>query len=222
MRLGILGGTFNPVHQGHLMVAEQIREDFQLELVLFIPSAVPPHKHRPPESPRHRLAMVRLAVEGNPFFAASDLEVTRGGNSWSVDTLRDLRRLHPSATLFFIIGADAFREVSSWREAPALFGLADFILAARPGPAGGDPLRHLPPGVTPTGTWEEGPGGRRCPLSGGGFLHLSRATSTEVSSSQIRERVRQGRTIRYLVPDAVREYILREGLYRNPPRKEHP
>lgn len=212
MRLGVFGGTFDPVHLAHLIAAERLREEARLDRVLFVPSSTPPHRGAPHASAAHRLAMVEAAVSAHPGFEACDLEVRRGGRSYSVDTLRELARLHPGARLEFILGLDAFAEISSWREAEALFGLAGFLVMPRPGHEETDLVSCLPAGLRA--------GARRSSssvwlLEGGGVITLAEVPRLEISASDIRRRLAAGRSVRYLVPEAVRLYIEREGLYRS-------
>jgi nicotinate-nucleotide adenylyltransferase len=190
MKLGILGGTFNPVHLGHLLIAQDALEQLGLDRVLFIPAATPPHKT--PDrlaAGKHRWAMVQLAIRGNRQFAADNLELRRGGRSYSVDTLTILRRRQPDAEFYFIIGADSLPELHRWRAIHRLARLCQFAVAARPG-CGIRPPRAPVRWVTVAG--------HPC----------------AISSTEIRERVASGRSIRYLVPEMVRRYILVNGLYR--------
>jgi nicotinate-nucleotide adenylyltransferase len=189
MKVGILGGSFNPVHHGHLLTAVRAAEEAGLDRVLLMPTAVSPLKGRDALAPaKDRLAMVRAAVKGHPLLEASDLEIRRGGVSYSVDTLRELRR-RTAARLYWIVGADAFRLVPRWREAPEVGRLASFIVLPRPG----EEIRRIP-GVR--------------------ALVLRRAPQVEISSTEIRRRLAAGRPVRYLVPEAVEAYLRRKGLYR--------
>lgn len=196
-KIGVLGGTFNPVHFGHLTLAQDALEQFDLDRVLFVPCARPPHKKPDRLAPaRHRLAMLRAAIKGKKGFGVSTVELGRGGVSYSVDTLGELRRRWPGARFYFIIGADTLSELHLWRRIGELLRLCEFVTMRRPGfvfPKGrlglGDP-------------W---PGRLRANLFKG---HL-----VDVSSSDIRRRVREGRGIRRLVPAAVERYILKNGLY---------
>lgn len=190
MRFGILGGSFNPVHHGHLIIATRAAEALKLDRVLLIPTAVSPLKAAGDlASPRDRLAMVRLAVRGNPLLQASDLEVRRGGTSFTVDTLRALRR-GLDGEFVLILGADAARLLPQWRSIEEVRRLARVVVVGRGG------LR--PPGKTPKVSKEAIVG---VPL-------------LEISSTDIRERVRRGLPIRYLVPEAVERFIRRKRLYR--------
>lgn len=213
-RIGVLGGTFDPIHLGHLRAAEEVAEALELERVLLVPSAQPPHKSRDRGSlapGAQRLAWVEAACAGNPRLLACDLEVMRGGASYTVDTLRALAPSGAAARPVFIIGSDAFAELGSWREPKQLFALADFAVMARPGTPGcladwiPEPLR---------GDFELEPGGDAAlHRATGGSLRAVPIPALAISSSEIRERVRRGRSIRYLVPEAVRRDIEASGIY---------
>ena len=202
MRLGVMGGTFDPIHIGHLVAAEEARAQFELEKVVFVPSARPPHKTDVPHSHEaDRLRMVELAVSGNRFFEVSNLELVRSGLSYTIDTLRELHRAYGAGTeLFFVTGADAIMEILTWKSSENLLSEAVFIAATRPGyPL--EKLRQSLPEKNSEGT-----------------SALSRVYSMEVpalaiSSTDIRDRAARGRPFRYLVTDAVWEYIVENGLY---------
>lgn len=190
MKLGIFGGTFNPIHMGHLLIAEAAAEALELDRIIFIPCATPPHKHpRMLAEARHRLRMVKLAIQGNPRFGCSDIEVRRGGPSYSVETLRQLRHAMPRGKFYFLIGADSLRELHKWREAAELARLCEFICVARPGEQARAKLRGL-------------------------RVHKLPGHPADISSSDIRERLARGASIRYLVPEIVQRYIHKTGLYR--------
>ena len=191
-RIGLFGGTFDPPHAGHLAIAEWARERLRLDRVLFVPAGTPPHKRgRRRSSAKARVAMTRLAVRGNPAFRASTLEVRRAGPSFTVDTLRDLRLAFPGARLYLIMGEDSLDDFRTWHEPGAIVALATLAVAQRPGRPR---PRHPSRGVV----WLDNPG-------------------LDLSSSGIRARVRAGRSVRYLVPDAVAAYIARRRLYRRGP-----
>lgn len=187
MKLGILGGSFNPIHHAHLVIATRVAEALALDRVLFVPTAISPLKPtREQASPEERWAMVRAAIRGNPLFEASDLEIRRGGTSYTIDTLRALRRRHPQKPCL-IVGADAARLLPRWRAIEEVKRLATFAIVARPGHRTGPGLpKH----------------------------HRVEVPLLEISSTEIRERVRRGLSIRYLVPDAVERHVRRKGLYR--------
>lgn len=198
-RIGLLGGTFNPIHLGHLSLAEQAREKLRLDKMIFIPTNLPPHKrNKGLTSAEERLDMVSLAIKSHPCFLVSNAEIMRGGLSYSVDTAREFKRRFPQAQLYFIVGADFLKEISTWKDLPRLKRICKFVVAHRPGYPFTPPLRS-----------------RRA-----GFEGLSRnmqaikITPLDISSTGIRKRIKTKKSIRYLVPEEVRSYILRKRLYR--------
>lgn len=200
-RIGILGGSFNPVHSGHLVLAQDALEQFGLARVVFVPAAQPPHKPSPGLAPASdRLEMLRLAVSGDARFEVSDIELQRGGVSYTVDTLRQFREQRPGAPLSFIIGGDTLRELHTWREIYTVLDLADLVTVARPGFRSDDlneaTLRLRDP-------WP-----RRL------AANVATGHLIEISSTDVRARVARGQSIRYLVPAAVEQYILSRALYR--------
>lgn len=213
MRLGILGGTFNPFHLGHLRSAAEVREQLDLDRVLFVPASRPPHKSDPDlASFTHRHNMVRLAVWDNPAFEASDVEDRRPGASYTIDTLKVLRERY-GPELYFMVGLDAFLEIDTWHRAPELFDAAHFAVFSRPEydpGALGDFLAGLDLGFKAhgrEGAWRR-PGGRTvrfCPV-----------TQVDVSGHDLRRRLAAGLSVDYLVPRPVRDYLLYHQLYRVP------
>ena len=197
-RLGILGGTFDPIHMGHLITAEIVRVSAALDEIIFIPAARPPHKENKGEAPAEdRLLMVQCAVEGNPAFSVSDIELRREGPSYTVDTIAALSEQLGDAELFFITGADAMNDLYRWHDPVRLLHSCTFIVAARQGVELDE--SRLAEQFSP----EQRSRIRIVPTP-----HL------EISSTVIRARVRAGRSIRYLVPRAVELYIEERGLYR--------
>lgn len=192
-RVGFFGGTFDPVHHGHLIVAQDVLCELSLDVVYFIPASVPPHKtHRKTSPERHRLAMIELAIQGNPSFASSDIEIRRGGVSYTVDTVDTFRREYGSdAELFFLLGSDNLADIETWRTPGKLVELCTLVAMKRPG--------YESP-VIPD--WLEG------------HTVDVDVTSVDISAHAIRERVKRGIPVHYLVPPAVVEYIERENLYR--------
>jgi nicotinate-nucleotide adenylyltransferase len=212
MRIGILGGTFNPIHLAHLRSAEEVREAQRLDRVLFVPSARPPHKPAGGLAPpAHRLAMVRLAIVGNPYFRVSTLEIDRGGRSYSIDTLRALHTALPGAHFSFIIGLDAFREIDTWKECRSLFSLCDLIVTSRP------PHRQLPRrAALPVAVRSDfcyRPGQRTFEHQEGTRIIFQPVSDLDISASSIRQHLGRGASIRYLVPHSVERYIKRHRLY---------
>jgi nicotinate-nucleotide adenylyltransferase len=211
LKLGILGGTFDPIHFGHLRVAEEVGEKLGLECVYLIPAALPPHKDGKPVSPfEHRMAMTRIAVEGSPLFEALDLEGRRQGLSYSIETLREFRQLFEGDfELFFIIGMDAFLEIGTWKEYRSLFDYANFLVIKRPGFQTQDLLPFL---NSLDVSFEKV--GHKFVVPSGNYLMIKEAALMDISSTDIRNRVAEGKTIRFMLPETVREYIVENRLYK--------
>lgn len=202
-RLGIMGGTFDPIHYGHLVTAEQAREALGLDLVLFMPAGSPAFKEGAGVTgAEHRYAMTVLATAANPAFYASRFEIDREGTTYTVDTLRLLREHYPqNVKLFFITGADAILDIVSWRDAGAIAGLATLIAATRPG-------------------YDIEQARRRIEGSGMGFdVRYIEIPALAVSSTNIRERVAAGKSARYLTTESVLGYINKNRLYNRVPRE---
>ena len=214
-RIGVFGGTFDPVHVGHLRAAEEAAEELALERVLFVPSARPPHKapHADVIAPAEaRLAWVRLAVADNPRFAVDPLEVERPGPSYLVETLRSLGRRFGRERLVFLLGRDAFTELATWREPETLLTLADFAVLTRPPLRGGGLARWIPDALA--APLELAPDGRSAVhREAGTRILLVEITALDVSSSEIRARLSEGRSVRYLLPQAVLEEVVASGAY---------
>ena len=199
LRLGVLGGTFDPIHIGHLVAAEAARTHFHLDRVLFVPAGHPPHKDPAAVSAaEHRYRMTVLATAGNPYFYTTRLELERAGPSYTIDTLRQLSALAGPASLFFIAGADAVVTLPSWRGGLSLLDVCQLIVVTRPG-LPGDALTRFLDGLPPA---------RRA------RVHLLPIPEIGISSTELRERVAAGHSIRYLVPPAVEDYVHKYGLYR--------
>jgi nicotinate-nucleotide adenylyltransferase len=197
-RIGILGGTFDPPHVGHLWLATLAADSLGLDRVLFMPAARPPHKRRRGMSSiTDRLLMTRLAIGGNPLFELSTLEVQRSGPSYTVDSAEVLQRSYPDAHLYLLMAADSLAQVETWREPERLLSLIEWVVGPRPG-------SQLPARTALRRRF--GSAARR--------IHLLDGPSLDVSATQIRARVAAGQTIRYLVPQAVEELIAEKGLYR--------
>ncbi|CAH2032703.1 nicotinate-nucleotide adenylyltransferase [Trichlorobacter ammonificans] len=213
MKLGLLGGTFNPVHLAHLRIAEEAREGAGLDQVLFIPAADPPHKPLAGDIPfRQRREMVQLAIAGNPLFGISDIEARRGGKSYTVETLAALREEQPGNELHFIIGGDSFLELGLWHRYAEIFELASLVVIGRPGREIADPLQQLPEAVRGRFSRESADQLRH---SCGTVIRFVAGTQLDISSSRLRELLAAGRSIRYLVPPGVENYIAQKGLYRS-------
>lgn len=199
-KLGVMGGTFDPIHYGHLVTAEGARREFGLERVIFLPSGTPPHKNpQVVTDAEHRYMMTVLATLSNPYFDVSRVDIDRKGISYTVDTLRILHEEYGDDTeLYFITGADAILEIMQWKNPEKLLELAQFIGATRPG----FELDSIPP---ETSAWLDQHRDR---------VHLIKVPALAISSTDIRERVRSGNSIRYLVPEPVEHFIRRTGLYK--------
>ena len=199
-RLGILGGTFDPIHVGHLACAEQAREAFGLDGVIFIPTAQPVFKRDRFVTPAaHRFAMCKLATQNNPLFDVSSVEIERGGDTYTIDTLNVLRNHYPTnVELFFIAGADAISTITHWKDSESLASLARFVGVTRPG------FQFIP-------SEDEANRLQRYHFR----VDYLEVTALAISSSDIRYRVQNNNSVRYLVPDDVNDYLLSHGLYRN-------
>jgi len=192
MRLGIFGGTFDPVHIAHLLIAERVRETCRLDRVLFVPASSPPHKDDSRVSEfADRTRMIELAIADNPHFGSSSIESLRPGKSFTEDTLVEIGRVYPEADLSWIIGSDSACELHTWRNSDRLVAMAQFVVVARPGWS----LDEVDPALR-------------------GSLLLVEMPGMNISATAIRERVRAGESIRYCVPDRVRAYIEEHGLYK--------
>ena len=213
MRIGIFGGTFNPIHVAHLRSAEEVREAQSLDRVLFVPSATPPHKQRHGlASAAHRLAMVRLAIAGNPYFRVSTVEIERAGRSYSVDTIGVLRKQAPGNHFAFILGLDAFGEIGTWKKYRDLFSLCDIIVTSRPEYVLRRLRATLP--VAARGEFWYGHETNILEHSSGHRLVFQRISDLQISASAIRDRLKNQQSIRYLVPPSVLRYIDHHKLYR--------
>lgn len=190
-RIGILGGTFDPIHSGHLILAQELLERFLLHKVIFIPSATPPHKNDKSVSPtQHRFEMTKMAIEDNTRFEISDIELKREGKSYTIDTIRELKKLYPDSDLYLLAGSDALTEFDTWKDPDRIFEEVKVVLGVRPGYDKID---------------LDNPFFKKSIMTEINGLH--------VSSTQIRHRVREGKSIKYLVPLKVEEYIKAKGLY---------
>ena len=224
MNVGLLGGTFDPIHRGHLAVARAARQRFDLGRILFVPAGAPPHKQKQPLTPyAHRYAMVALASAGERTFVPSDIESyerIEGQPSYSIDTVRRLKRqLNKSDRLFFIIGMDAFKEIATWRAPEELLKETDFIVVSRPGYSLANIGASLPEGLRPDASVTHAL--KNLSASGGivlkgARLHLLPDVHERISATQIRAAARAGRKLDALVGEAVAEYIRKIGLYRDP------
>ncbi len=212
--IGLFGGTFDPVHNGHLRAAEEVRQAFSLSWVEFLPARTPPHKtDRCLSDVAHRLAMLRLAVRGNPYFRVSEVEATREGVSYLVDTLKAYREHYPSDVSFhFIMGMDSFREIATWHRYQDLFALSHFVVTTRPGyerPVLSDVVSEevataLRPVQDDAECLEHASGHR---------IHFQETTLLDIAASRLRAWIREERSVRYLLPESVLAYVREKGLY---------
>ena len=194
IKLGVMGGTFDPIHYGHLFVAEEARGAAGLDRVLFVPSGTPPHKqYAGMASAEARYDMVRLATDANPHFDVSRIETDRGGRSYTLDTLREIRALYPESQIYFITGDDAALDILNWHEPYEIVRMATLLTVGRPGYAR-DKIFELPQEIRAS-------------------IRMIDSPQLDISSTDIRRRVGAGRSIRYMVPEDVRRYIDDNGLY---------
>ena len=212
MKIGILGGTFNPPHIGHLRLAEEVAYTHDLSKIIFIPCFIPPHKQGDHIAPaNHRFEMTLRACDNNSLFEVSDLEIaSEDGPSYTVNTLEHFKR-DPALDVFFIIGTDALGEIRVWRDYERLFALSNFVVVGRPGTSFDAAWETIPTAVRKE--FHEGNG----PLlhSSSNRLIPSPVTGLSISATEIRSLCKQGRSIRYLVTEPVRSYIIEHNLYRN-------
>ena len=219
-RIGLFGGTFNPVHMGHVQVIREVKEKFGLDKIFLIPSAFPPHKETEGIiDGLDRIEMIRLAFSDDPDFVVSDVELKRSGFSYTIDTVRHFKSIFPENTkLFFIVGLDAFLEVDTWKSYKDLFLLIPFIVMSRSATGQRDTVlqwKHLGSYIKSKISDEY-----RHSASRSCYIHdvkqpvfLFEVTPVEISSTEIRERIRKGRTIKSLVPEPVEDLIKAKGLY---------
>lgn len=197
-RIGLFGGTFDPIHYGHLRLAEEAREFALLDQVIFIPAYQSPFRTEQPLSPaEHRLEMVRIAIQNNPAFSLSDLEIARGGTSYTIETVESFRAQYPEAELFLVMGLDSLAGFPNWYQPEAIASHCTLLVGVRPTHEPDKVLGALPPTVRAR-------------------VELVPMTPLGISASEIRQRVAEARSIRYLTPDDVIEYIYRNRLYQEP------
>jgi len=187
MKIGLLGGTFNPIHIGHLILAEEAREKLGLDRIIFVPAYLPPHQDNSDIAPAaHRLNMARLAIKGNKLFSVSDMEIKRDGRSYTIDTVREFKKVYPNDELYFIIGSDLLTYLDAWKDLVEIIKMVKFIAATRPG----YPLQNLP-----------------------SYLTTLPIRAVDISGFEIRQCVKEKKSFRYLVADSVYKYILKKRLY---------
>jgi len=188
MKIGILGGTFNPIHLGHLILAEEVKEKLALDEIIFVPAYLPPHKDNSDIAPAiQRLRMARLAISGNRDFIVSDAEIKRDGHSYTIDTIREFKKKYPKDELYFITGSDLLKYLDDWKDLSEIIKMVKFIVATRPGYL----LERLP-----------------------SYISTVAIRAVDISGFEIRQAIRENKSFRYLVPEKVFDYIRRKGLYR--------
>jgi nicotinate-nucleotide adenylyltransferase len=189
MKIGILGGTFNPIHIGHLILAEEAREKLELDKVIFVPAYLPPHKDDSDiAAAGERLTMLKLAIKGNGYFAVSDIEIKRDGRSYTIDTIKEFKIRYPHDDLYFIIGSDLLTYLEEWKDLAQIIKMVKFIAATRPG----YPLEKIP-----------------------SYISTIPIRAVDISGFAIRQAIKENKSFRYLVPEAVHKYIIRNKLYKN-------
>ena len=188
IRLGVMGGTFDPIHYGHLVAASEAASAFELDKVLFVPTGEPWQKQTITDA-GHRLAMTKLAIDGNSLFEISTVDVRRAGPTYTIDTLRDIHESNPEADVFFITGADSIAQIDSWKDSSQIWPLAHFVGVTRPGHS------------------------LEVPKSAAGEVSLLEIPALAISSTDIRARVESGKPIDYLLPNSVIDYIHANHLY---------
>jgi nicotinate-nucleotide adenylyltransferase len=187
MKIGILGGTFNPIHIGHLILAEEAREKLGLGRVIFVPAYLPPHKDNSDIAAASlRLAMVKLAICQNKYFSVSSIEIKRDGRSYTIDTVKEFKKIYPGDDLYFIIGSDLLKYLDEWKDVNEIIKMVNFIVATRPGHA----LEKIP-----------------------SYIKTMPIRAVDISGFQIRRCIRENKSFRYLVPEAVYKYIIKKKLY---------
>ena len=188
MKIGILGGTFNRVHIGHLILAEEAREKLCLDRIVFVPANLPPHKDNKNIAPADtRLKMLKLAIKGNKYFSASDIEIKRQGRSYTIDTLNEFKRKYPADELYFIIGSDLLKYLDAWKDLNEINKMIKFVAATRPG----YPLEEIP-----------------------AYIQTLKIRAVDVSGFEVRQCIKEDKSFRYLVPDVVFNFINKKGLYK--------
>jgi nicotinate-nucleotide adenylyltransferase len=195
--LGIMGGTFDPIHYGHLLAAEEARFEFNLEKIIFVPSGHPPHKNEKEITPfQHRYLMTSLAISTNPYFEVSSIEIEREGPSYAIDTINIFKNKYPNTNIFFITGADAIRQIITWHKAEELPKVCNFIAVSRPGYK----LKEINAELKNKFFFEN--------------IFSLEIPGLSISSTEIRNRVKNKKPIKYLLPEVVENYIYQNNLYK--------
>lgn len=188
MKIGILGGTFNPIHIGHLILAEEVREKLSLDKVIFVPAYFPPHKNNSDIISAHqRYEMIKLAIKGNSYFCVSDQEIKRKGYSYTIDTVKDFKESYPTDELYFITGSDLLRYLDEWKDLAEVIKIVSFVVGTRPG----YPLEKIP-----------------------SYISTVAIRAVDISAYEVRQCIKEERSFRYLVPEGVFHFINKRKLYR--------
>jgi nicotinate-nucleotide adenylyltransferase len=188
MKIGILGGTFNPIHIGHLILAEEVREKLCLDRIIFVPTYLAPHKDNSDIAPaKDRFTMVKMAIAKNKYFFVSDIEIKRDGRSYTIDTINEFKKLYPKDELYFITGSDLLKYLDEWKDLGEIIKMVKFIVATRPG----YPLEKIP-----------------------SYISTVAIRAVDISAFEIRQAIGENRSFRYLVPEVVFRYINKKKLYR--------
>jgi nicotinate-nucleotide adenylyltransferase len=215
MKVGIFGGTFNPIHYGHLRVVEEVREKIALDAVLFIPSGNPPLKSADLAPPEHRYEMTRRALETNPLFRISDIECRQKEKSFTVKTLLALKEEHPEYEPYLILGIDSFLEIPLWYQPEQLMELTHVVVVSRPGVFFSSLSSRIPADSNVLSALDTGERGLyRTTMRTSRELVLLKATTLDISATGIRKLARNGMSLKYLLPEAVESYIISNNLYR--------
>ena len=191
-RIALYGGSFDPIHMGHLIIAEEARWQCDLETVLFVVTAHPPHKKEPRVDAESRLKMVEMAIDSEPGFRPSRIEIDRGGSSYTEETLKELQGTYPGADLYLIVGADSVLDFSAWRNPEAVIDMSNVVVIPRPG----FDLSKMEPSLR-------------------GKVRILEGPAVEISSTMLRQRLRENKPVRFLIPDKVGRYIQEKRLYRD-------
>ena len=213
LKLGLFGGTFDPVHYGHIKTVKEIHNRFNLTKTIFIPSHIPYHKKKPVAKPAHRLEMVKLSVLGFDSFEVSDTEIIRDGNSYSFQTIEYFKKFYKNKIgLFFILGIDIFLEISTWKNYPYFFSESNFIVMNRPGSKNIKPKNILPADIATEFDYNHENNSFK--HKSGYCIHYVNVTPHDISSTDIRKRIKKEQETTGLIPDKVAEYIKNNCLYR--------
>lgn len=198
MKIGLMGGTFNPIHMGHLIISEFLRITFPLDKVIFIPSGNPPHKNNDIAESNHRMSMVNLATSQNPFFEVSSIELKRTGKSYTIDTIKEIKDIYPNDELYFIIGSDSLLDLTSWKDFESLISKTNFLICGRPENTEESILNKIDELTKEYNS---------------NIIYI-KGPLIEISSTLIRDRIKDQKSIKYLVTGEVEEYIYKNNLYK--------